>query len=447
MAGSQTAITAEQDIARLVADHAASCAKLACSARDESLDVALDLIVFPAAVLLIAVLLHRVGFWDRLARGLSARLKRKWLAEAGFGAVLAVLFVGVSLPFGLHDAFNVDPKTESTFHCVNGTIKCPFPDLTPTQMVWNFLRGGAGHAVTLALIFAVLAPLAFALARNRPRVLVGLAAGAYLLWAVIPPEAMWKQTYPLPEGPLQQDVARIAQRAGVPMRRVLVGEARTPLRDGGGGKVDWREGEAKAVISERLLNIHMMHPRAFNPPQGPYSAAEFRWVAAHEIAHLRHWHRQIGDGVVVIMTALFAALAFAVARKLTVRGDDPPGAGLVPLLFATGFALHFVVLPIQANLWRIFENQADAAALDLTRHPDGAITFTLQSARRKPLVMDRWYHVLYHTHPDHMTRLRRAVEWKAGNAPDKWRAQGLAGPVRTRSGSKLRLVTDWPEKP
>jgi Peptidase family M48 len=446
MAGSQTAFDAEQEIAQLVAEHAAGCAKLACTAKDASVEIALDLIAWPAAVLLTAVLLQRAGFWNGLLRQLSRWLKRVWLARAAFGAVLAMVFVAVSLPFGLFEVLTADPATQSGFSCPKGTKNCPFPELTRADMVWNFFDKRLDYALMLAAIFAVLAPLAFALVDKRPRTLMVLAAVVYLVWVLVPLESTWKQTYPVPEGPLREDVARIAGRAGLTMDRVLIGEATMLFRDGGGGRAEWLGGETKAIISERLLNIHFVHPRGISPQQGPYSAADFRWVAAHEIAHVRHRHREWADTVVLIMTALFTILAFVVARKVTMRDTEAPSAGLLPVFLAAGLALHFVLLPIQRNVWRVLENQADATALDLARDPDGAIAFTLQDARASRLVEDRWYHALYRTHPDNMTRLRRAVEWKASNAPEQWRAQGLTGPVRWRWRDELKLVTDWPEK-
>lgn len=446
MAGSQTAFDAEQEIAQLVADHAAGCAKVACAAKDASLDIALDLIIFPAAVLIVALLLQRAGFWDGLLRALIARLKRAWLAEAGFGAVLAVLFVAVSLPFGLYDVLTADPATASGIRCSEWIKDCPFPKITHASMVENFLDEKLWYALGLAAIFAALGPIGFGLARKRPRVLMVFAAGAYLLWALGPLEATWEQTYPIPEGPLRDDVARIAWRAGIPLDRVLMGQAKWLFKDGGGGRVEWLDGEAKAVISERLLNIHFIHPRGINPPPGPYSADQFRWVAAHEIAHLQHRHRERIDVIAILLIASLSAMAFGAARKITSRDESAAGAGLVPVFFALGFALHFVLLPIKQNVWRVLENQADATALDLARDPDGTIAFTVQSSPGQPLVLDRWYHVLYLTHPDNMTRLRRAVEWKARNDPDEWSAHGQTGPVRWRWGKQIKLVTDWPEK-
>lgn len=230
------------------------------------------------------------------------------------------------------------------------------------------------------------------------------------------------------------------------MDRVLMGRANWLVNDGGGGKAEWLSGETKAVISERLLNIHFVHPHGINPPPGPYSAAELRWVAAHEIAHLQHRHRERTDVIAILLIALLSAMAFAAARKITNRDQNAAGAGLVPVFLALGFTLHFVLLPIQRNVWRVLENQADETALDLARDPDGTIAFTLHSSRGQPLVLDRWYHRLYRTHPDSMTRLRRAVDWKARNVPDKWSAQGLTGPIRVRWGDNLELVSDWPEK-
>lgn len=448
MAGSQTAFDAEQEIARLVAEHAAGCVKLACTARDEALDVTLDLIVLPLAVVIVALLLQRAGFWDGVLRALIAWLKRAWLAEAGFGAVLAIIFVAVSLPFGLYDVLTADPATQSGFRCVDGPIKCPFPELTRADMVANFLRGRLSYAMGLAAIFAVLAPLAFAMMSKRPRLLLVLIVGAYMAWATaFFDDVRWKQTYAMAEGPMRDDVARIAARAGIGMERVVLGTAAMPGNDGGGGKAEWLDGTTKAVISERMVNIHLIHPRAFNPPLGPYSAAEFRFVAAHEIAHVQLRHLEAGYIAILILTMVGAASAFIGAGKITATSAGERNAGFLAAFLALGFMLHFAATPIRQNMWRIMENQADATALDLARDPDGAITFILANQRNVPLVLNRWYHVLYRTHPDNMTRLRRAVEWKAVNKADAWRAQGLSGPVRERWRDELEPVTDWPETP
>jgi hypothetical protein len=448
MAGSQTAFDAEQEIAQLVADHATGCAKLACTAKDASLDIALEMIVWPLAVLIVALLLQRAGFWDGLLRWLSARLKRAWFADAGFGAALAILFVAVSLPFGLYDVLTADPVTQSGFRCPKGTKDCPFPELTLADMVWSFLDKQLGRAEGLAVVFAVLAPLAFALQRKRPRVLLVMAGGAYLAWQLVPLESRWDRTYPLPESPLSEDVSRIAGRAGITMERVLMGQPK-PLRADGGGEANWHGSSVKAVISERLLNIHALHPRSFSPPPVPATAAEVRFVAAHEIAHLRHHHVEWSALASLIFTILCVSLAADLARKRASQGTTErrdTTAGFLAVFLALGFALHFVHVPIYINLQRAFENQADATALDLARDPNGAIAFTLNEGRGEPLALDRWYHVFYRTHPDNLTRLRRAVEWKTRNESDTWRAQGLTGPVRWRFGDEVKLVTDWPEK-
>lgn len=448
MAGSQTAFDAEQEIAQLVADHAAGCAKVACAAKDASLDIALDMIIFPAAVLTVALLLQRAGFWDGLLSALIARLRRAWLAEAGFGAVLAVLFVAVTLPFGLYDVLTADPATASGIRCSEWIKDCPFPKITHASMVENFLDEKLWYALGLAAIFAALGPLAFLLQRKRPRLLLVIAAGAYLAWSLVPMNSRWQQAYPMPEGPLREDVARIAGRAGIAMDRVLMGQPKL-FRAAGGGEADWRGANVKAVISEKLLNIHALHPRSFRPVPIPVTAAEFRFVAAHEIAHLRHHHVEWATFASLITAILGVTLAAAFARRRCSSGDpaqDDPSAGFLAIFLALGFTLHFVHVPIRINLQRVFENQADATALDLAHGPDGVLAYTMQDARGQPLVLDRWYHVLYLTHPDSMTRLRRAVEWKARNDPDEWSAHGQTGPVRWRWGKQIKLVTDWPEK-
>ena len=66
-------------------------------------------------------------------------------------------------------------------------------------------------------------------------------------------------------------------------------------------------------------------------------------------------------------------------------------------------------------------------------------------ARHAAECQESWYDALFRTHPDDLSRIRRALEWKAANTPDAWSASGLAGEVRQRSGDWLDPITDWPE--
>lgn len=446
----QSGFDAEAAVAEFVARHAAECEALGCASPDEGLSIAIAWIVFPLTMLLAAMLMSRLGvFWALYARCLKT-LRRPWLARSGFGAMIAFMFVVVSIPFGVLELFDVvaDPGAPRTVINCEGDLCLPAPSVA--ERLLQFLQDQLWRAFGLAIPFAVLAPIAFYLWDHRPKVLLAVAVIVYLGWWVAQSESHWTDSYPLPAGDLRNDVEEIAERAGIDMTRVLVGVP--PGLDGGlyEARAQWHNGSTKAVMSERLLNIHWAHPRVYNPPLIPIKAAEFRAVTAHELAHLKHRHFEWQMVLVAIFVAMFAGLARRLACHLSSRFDGQatsgsPTAQALALFLALSFALHFVHLPIHRNVVRIMEHQADATGLELARDPDGAASFHAKAARGGALVRDRWYHLLYRTHPDGLTRIRRAMEWKAANPPTDWTANGLAGELRQRSADWLDPVTDWPE--
>ncbi|MEM6493113.1 MAG: M48 family metalloprotease [Pseudomonadota bacterium] len=446
----KTGFDADAAVAEFVARHVAECQALGCVSPDESLSVAINLIIFPLAILLAAILLFRLGIFRALYAGCLKTPRRPWLARAGFGALIAFMFVVGSLPFALLELFDLLSPIETprmVHNCVGDF--CP-PAPSVAERLLPFFREQIWRAFGLAVPFAALAPIAFYLWDHRPKAFLAVVVIVYLGCWVAQSESHWADSYAVPEGALRDDVEEIARRADIDMKRVLIG---VPDKLGAGlydARAGWHKGSTKAVMSERMLNIHWAHPRVYKLPLIPITAAEFRAVTAHELAHLKHRHSEAQIALVAVFVTMFVGLTWRSSRHLSSRFDalnaaSPSTAQSLVLFFAFGFALHFVHLPIHRNLVRIMEHQADAMGLELARDPDGAASFHAKAARGGALVQDRWYHLLYRTHPDDLSRIRRAMEWKAVNQPGNWTATGLAGELRQRSADWLEPITDWPE--
>ena len=162
-----------------------------------------------------------------------------------------------------------------------------------------------------------------------------------------------------------------------------------------------------------------------------------REVMGHEIGHYVLNHTVS----ILVMVAVLYAVVFALANILFgwltkgerwgVRGvSDPAG---MPLLFAVITFLFTLATPVQNNLIRFHEHQADIFGLNASRAPDGfAETALLLSEYRKmePSPFELWF---FYDHPSGYQRIHMAMTWKAhemaagrypmgpGGPPEGWR--------------------------
>jgi STE24 endopeptidase len=103
------------------------------------------------------------------------------------------------------------------------------------------------------------------------------------------------------------------------------------------------------------------------------------------------------------------------------------------LLFAIITFLGLISMPINNNITRFHENQADIFGLNAAREPDGfAEAAILLSEYRKmePTPFEEWF---FYDHPSGYARVHMAMQWKAhemaagrypagrGGPPEGWR--------------------------
>jgi STE24 endopeptidase len=167
------------------------------------------------------------------------------------------------------------------------------------------------------------------------------------------------------------------------------------------------------------------------------STSGVREVMGHEIGHYILHHTTS----ILVMLAMLIVVMFALANilfKWLAKGErwgvrdisDPAG---MPLLFAILAFLGMIATPIQNNIIRYHEHQADIFGLNASREPDGfAETALLLSEYRKmePGTFERWF---FYDHPSGYDRIHMAMEWKAhemaagrypmgpGGPPEGWR--------------------------
>jgi STE24 endopeptidase len=202
----------------------------------------------------------------------------------------------------------------------------------------------------------------------------------------------------MPEGETRADVLALANAAGVDVGEVYEVDA-SRRTTGANAYVTGLGATKRVVLFDTLLR--------------DFTAAEVRFVIAHELAHVRF--RDVRRGLAWLALTMPAALCAAARLAERLR---PPGATAVP---ATAFALGLVAAPVGVvgnQLSRAVERRADNYALGLTGEPEKLIDFERRIAVKNVAEprLPAWERALLATHPDTMERIGRALASDRGPA-------------------------------
>jgi STE24 endopeptidase len=188
------------------------------------------------------------------------------------------------------------------------------------------------------------------------------------------------------EGELAERLRGLAERAGVPIRSVLVADAsrRTSTQN---AYVSGIGATRRVVVWDTLLDA---------------DPAELELVVAHELGHRRMRHVSQATAL-----GMAGAVAFVLVLRLVVPHPQPGDAALVLLL---GLVLEPVALPFVSAVSRRFERAADRFSLDVVRDPAvfAAAHRRLALANLADLDPPRWLYLLLFTHPTPSERIASA---------------------------------------
>lgn len=273
---------------------------------------------------------------------------------------------------------------------------------------WGFsTQSLGGWAADQAKSLAVSLPLAagawagaVALARALPGWWPAAAAGALALavlflsfLAPIVLEPLFNRFRPLEDERLAGELRALAERAGVPVRNVLVADAgrRTTKVN---AYVSGLGRTRRVVLYDTLL--------------ASADESEVKLVIAHELGHRRHRH--VAKATLLAMAGAAAAVVLVWAA-LGANAASPRGLPRVLLLCV---ALELVVLPAGAALSRRWERAADRYALELTGDAGTFQRAMLALARRNlsDLAPPRLVYLLLFSHPTPRERLAFARAWR-----------------------------------
>jgi STE24 endopeptidase len=279
------------------------------------------------------------------------------------------------------------------------------------ERTWGFstqsLGGWTADAAKGLLVSVVLAAAVWTVAVALARALPGwwalpaggaLALSVLLLSFVAPVvlEPLFNRFEPLADETLAADLRGISERAGLPVRDVLVADASR------------RTTKVNAYVSGIGRTRRVV---VFDTLLAAGDPAAVRVVVAHELGHRRDRH-------VAKLTALgMAAAAGAVAVIWAALGTSVGRPQAFPKALLLVVALELVLLPGGAWLSRRFEREADTASLDLTEEPDAfSRAHTLLAKRNlSELEPARLAYLFLFSHPTPPERLALGDAWRAAH--------------------------------
>jgi len=330
------------------------------------------------------------------ARGVRSWLERtvKWFPLVALGVAFFVNLVSTALtfPFSWYVGFVREHRYELSTQT--------FPEWFTEQLI------GIGIGLVIGSIFIAILYLIIRAARNTwwvwgSAVTIAFAAVMGMLFPVyIAP--LFNTYTPMEQSELRGDIVAMAQANGVPATDVMVYD-RSRQTNSISANVSGFGPTTRISLADTLLD------RA--------SPGAVRHVMGHEIGHyvLGHVYSGLIMNTLLILFS-FAAVHFgfrALAKneRWGIRDiSDPAGLPLIMIVLA---AIGLLTSPLQRNLTRFNEQQADMFALNAAREPDGAAEAAIllsEYRKMEPAPFEQWW---FYTHPSGWNRVHNAMVWKA----------------------------------
>jgi len=262
----------------------------------------------------------------------------------------------------------------------------------------DVVKGEAVGAVLMAAFWLGLVGLARALPSAWPVAAAAALALAFAFLSFVAPvvlEPIFNRFRPLADERLAGELHALAERAGVPVRDVLVADAsrRTTKINAyvsGLGKT------RRVVLYDTLLEAA--------------GEGELKLVVAHELGHRRERHVTKLTLGGMVGAALVVVVAWALLGSRVASPRELP----VVLLIVYGF--FAVVLAPAAAVMRRFERVADRFSLELTHDLPSYERTHVELARRNlgDLAPPRLVYLLLFSHPTAPERLALGRAWAQG---------------------------------
>lgn len=277
-----------------------------------------------------------------------------WFVQAMvFGALLTIVLSLVTIPLTYITGFVIPHAWDLS----NQTLAAWFAD----QL--RFLGIGA-------VISAVSAAAFYAVVHWRPATWWIWGWGAFSLLTValvflfpVVIAPLFNKFTPLDDGPLRTKILQLGDEAGVPLSDVLVADAskRSTVEN---AYVAGLGATKQLVLYDTLLDAG--------------TEEETLFVVAHELGHKAENH--VVKNVLISSAGLLLGfgLLFWLAKQQAVwswaGADGIRDVRSLPVLVLFLTVVTLLTAPVQSGISRLFERQADSAALALTRDPEAGIS-------------------------------------------------------------------------
>jgi STE24 endopeptidase len=288
------------------------------------------------------------------------------------------------------------------------------------ERAWGFSTQSAASwlldwakALGISIVLTALVYVAFVgLVRTFPRTWPWLAsagaAGLVIVLAFLSPvviEPIFNRFTPLDDPPLVRELKALADRAGVPIKEVLVADASR------------RTTKENAYVSgfgqTRRLVLHDTLLRR--------DRDEVVLVTAHELGHRKHRHVEVGILLGAAGAALTVGVLWLVLRSggavTAARATGLADPRLLPFLLLVVSLLSLAIQPASNWISRRFETDADRFALQLTGDRETYVETERGLALRNRSDLDPnpvVYRFLF-THPAPAERIAVATEGEGSN--------------------------------
>jgi len=352
-----------------------------------------------------------------LFSGLSARIRDiahalgrgRYVRVLVYFALFAVLDFVLSFPLSWYHGFAL----ERQYKLSNQAFGAWFVDELK----------GLGLFVAFLGILPIVSLSYWAIAKSPRRWWLWLAAGSLpviVAGALLQPlvfEPAFNKFTPLKDKQLELKILDLAEKAGIPGRKVLEANKSAQTRK-------FNAYVSGFGVSQRIV--------LWDTTLEGMKEDEILFVMGHEMGHYVLAHIWKGILFTVALFALFFYLSHVFTRWAIARFGARWGftelsdVASMPLIFATIGVVSFVVQPMTNSFTRTIEHEADTFGLEVTQLSDaGARAFIKLGSQNKsdpepnPLVRAMLY-----THPPLIERIRYALEyhpWTEGKPNAKFR--------------------------
>jgi STE24 endopeptidase len=305
-------------------------------------------------------------------------------AAAAYGAIVSALLGLVRLPVSYWRGYRQERAWGFTTQSVGGWLA-------------DVLRSEAIGVLLLTGFWVGLVGLRHAFPSAWPAVAAAALAGGVFLLVFVTPivlEPIFNRFEPLSDERLAGELRAVADRAGVPVRDVLVADASR------------RTTKVNAYVSGIGKTRRVV---LFDTLLASADEAELKLVVAHELGHRRERH------VAKLTAAVTAAVAGWVVVLWAILGERAAAPRELPLVLLVTLGLRTPALPLGAWLSRRYERVADRFSLELTDDLAAYERAHLGLARKNlgDLAPPRLVYWLLFSHPTAPERLALGRAWAA----------------------------------